>query len=324
MHHLSLEPSPLERPKFGMISQIPIDYMHNCLLGNMKKLLLVWTEGAKPQKLSIRQRDSITDRLISFRPRVPNNFVRKCRGLGELRHWKVTEYRLLLLYVGPVALRKILDNEKYQHFLLFHSAIYILVSDCSKNIEWIDFAKKLLDKFVHNIPVLYYKELMVYNMHTLLHLTDDVKIHGALDSYSTFEFENYMQNIKRMLRSNSSHIKQVVHRALEMDNFVPFNVAINTKTQQFSHKVGDNCFQTYDGKICTIVERNEGSLTVQYFTIQKDVKLNPFPSSHIGIWQVENLGRPLQLNSDSLKRKCFLLPIKNTKFLCIPLCNSSL
>jgi len=187
-----------------MISQIPLDYMHLCLLGTMKKLLMIWIDGKKPLKLSNGQKSIISKRLVSFRGLIPTDFARKCRGYQEIKHWKTTEFRLFLLYVGPAALRKVLDDQKYEHFLLFHTAIYILVSDNSENPAWISFAQSLLNLFVQKIPQLYYKELLVYNMHSLLHIESDVKLHGALDSYSAFEFENYMQILKRMLRTNSS------------------------------------------------------------------------------------------------------------------------
>lgn len=126
-HHKDVLPSPLESLSLGMISQIPLDYMHLCLLGTMKKLLLVWTEGKRPHKLSSVQQKIISDRLINFRVQVPKEFARKCRGINDLKHWKATEFRLFLLYVGPATLRNILDAKKYEHFLLFHSAMYILV-----------------------------------------------------------------------------------------------------------------------------------------------------------------------------------------------------
>lgn len=35
-----------------------------------------------------------------------------------------------------------------------------------------------------------------YNVHGLIHICDFVLVHGALDSFSAFKFENYLQFIK--------------------------------------------------------------------------------------------------------------------------------
>lgn len=40
-----LEDSILELIPTGMISQVPLDYMHLCCVGVMKKLLLLWIKG---------------------------------------------------------------------------------------------------------------------------------------------------------------------------------------------------------------------------------------------------------------------------------------
>lgn len=206
--------SPLERTSVGLISKISLDYMHLCCLGTMKKLLLVWTKGRRKYRLSRNQINEISERIVSFRRSVPKEFSRKPRGLDELSHWKATEYRTFLLYIGPMCLLNILYKPKYKHFLLFHTAIYILVSKLADSSEWVDYAQSLLEKFVSQVQTLYYKELLVYNMHSLLHLGDDVK----LDQFSAFEFENYMQPIKRMLRANSSHLSQVVKRISEIQS----------------------------------------------------------------------------------------------------------
>lgn len=42
-HHLGV--SPLSRTSIGMVTQIPLDYMHLVCLGVMKRLLLLWIKG---------------------------------------------------------------------------------------------------------------------------------------------------------------------------------------------------------------------------------------------------------------------------------------
>ncbi|XP_035700688.1 uncharacterized protein LOC118433143 [Folsomia candida] len=304
-HHKSINPSPLEILSIGMISQIPLDYMHLCLLGTMKKLLLVWTEGKKPHKLSNLQKSIVSNRIISFGTQIPCNFSRKCRSLQDLRHWKATEFRLFLLYVAPAALRKVLDDKKYQHFLLFHTAIYIFVSNCTKKPDWVAFAQKLLDNFVEQIPKLYYPELMIYNMHSLLHVKLDVESHGSLDNYSAFEFENFMQTIKRMIRSNSSHLSQVIHRVGEIESFSSAVEKTSLRNSGPSTKSGDNVWLTVDKRYCILTNKiSDSEFEAKVFKSRLDVEQYPCKSSKLDICILCDIAQEYILISPvSLRRK---------------------
>jgi hypothetical protein len=145
-HHDGI--SPLKELKLGLVSQIPIDYMHLCCLGIMKKLLFVWTQGPLSVRLGPSNILKISRRLICFKQYIPSEFNRKCRSLKDLKHWKATEYRTFLLYLGPLALRGILNEKMYTHFLLFHVAMYILISDCAFRKEWVLYPGELLNNFV--------------------------------------------------------------------------------------------------------------------------------------------------------------------------------
>ncbi|ODM88991.1 hypothetical protein Ocin01_17691, partial [Orchesella cincta] len=59
-------------------------------------------------------------------------------------------------------------------------------------------------------------EMLTYNMHSLQHIHLDCKIHGSVDNFSAFEFESYMQVLKRLVRSNRLHLSQVVKRVQEI------------------------------------------------------------------------------------------------------------
>jgi len=75
--------SPLANLKLGLISQIPLDYMHLVCLGVMKKLLLTWTFGK--QKLSPSCIHEISKKMIACKYYVTNEFARKPRSLKDLR-----------------------------------------------------------------------------------------------------------------------------------------------------------------------------------------------------------------------------------------------
>lgn len=256
---------------------------------------------------------------------MPSNFQRKWRGFDEIKHWKATEYRSFLLYTGPFVLKKILKEDKLQHFLLLHTAIYILVSEGS-SLEWVKVAFDLITRFVSEIPKLYYKEMLIYNIHSLLHLCGDAKLHGALDNFSAFDFESFMQKIKRMLRTNSSHLAQVVKRSSEANN-VQFSNTYKPaalRGHKISCKTRDNCYLTKNRKYCIIVE-TEPNFIVSFLDIEENIDWYPISSSKFGIHLVKNINPPQQFSSNHIVKKCiFLRDVYDDKSFVIPFCNSTI
>ena len=88
--------------------------------------------------------------------------------------------------------------------------------DAEKHSSMTDYARKLLRYFVANCEPLYGPEFVVYNVHGLLHVADDVQYFGtSLDNVSAFKYENYLQTIKRLVRGASNPIAQVSKRLHE-------------------------------------------------------------------------------------------------------------
>lgn len=180
-----------------------------------EKMLILWKEEV-PHKLSPNSLKKISSRLLKCAKFIPTNFNRKPRSLAALRHWKATEFRLFLLYVGPYVLKGVLDDKRYSHFLLFHTAVYIL---CSNSDEmYVNYAGSLLLQFFSDFCNVYSRENCVFNVHTLSNLHLDCKIHGKLDNFSAFPFENYMSRLKRMIRSQNHYLAQIVNRITEGKN----------------------------------------------------------------------------------------------------------
>jgi len=89
-----------------------------------------------------------------------------------------------------------LPEDYMKHFYVLHCAIFILcsVTDCKYNNKY---SKELLVHFVQAFKILYGEEYVTYNIHNLIHLPEDVKIHGCLDMFNGFPFENYLQRLKQ-------------------------------------------------------------------------------------------------------------------------------
>ena len=212
-HHKGV--SPLVALEIDLIAAFPLDYMHLLCLGVMKKLIINWMRGNLQIRLSSAQIKMCCDRLSQFIPHVCTEFCRKPRSLLEIDRWKASELRNCLLYYGPLVLRSVLHDELYHHFMILFVAVRILASAALAHMH--DYAAKLLNTFVLQLRKLYGETSLIYNMHSLIHLTDDVVALGPLDTFSCFQFENKLGCIKKQLRSGSKALAQFCCRKSESD-----------------------------------------------------------------------------------------------------------
>ena len=63
--------------------------------------------------------------------------------------------------------------------------------------------------FVEQSKFLYGDEFIVYNVHSMVHLADEVETFRCLEACSSFPFKNYMQKLKRMVQSGKNPIAQI-------------------------------------------------------------------------------------------------------------------
>lgn len=218
-HHTGV--SILETLPINMIECFSLDYMHLVCLGIVRKLLWTWIRGAlfvgtRRIRLGWRSITQISARLVALASNVACDFARKPRSLSELARWKATELRQFLLYTGPIVLKGVIDDDLYNHFMLLHIAIKILV-DNELCREFSSYARDLILLFVKQCEEYYGIEFMSYNVHNLIHLTDDVERNGPLDSFSLFDFENMLQEIKGVLRKHERPLEQIIRRLEERE-----------------------------------------------------------------------------------------------------------
>jgi len=128
--------------------------------------------------------------LIWFSKFILLDFDRKPRSLSELCSWKGTKFRhFLLYYIGRLILKTILPTELYAYFLTLQIAMHILCSPMYIT-SMIDYAEELCIYFVKDFLILYEEEHVSYKIHNLIHLAEDCRKYGSLDSFSTFLFES--------------------------------------------------------------------------------------------------------------------------------------
>lgn len=226
-HHMGI--SPLIKLPLGLVTQFPNDYMHSVCLGVVRKLLYTWISGSLSVRLCSRDVTSLSEHLLSLKIHVPLEINRKPRELSELARWKASELRSFLIYLGPLVLKNILHTAMYEHFLLLHCGITILLS--KKHIEKIgtDLANEFISVFVNHCEKLYSKKFYVYNVHSLCHLSIDVDNYGPLDNFSAFCFENYLGKLKKIIKKPNQPLQQIYRRQTEINQSVSVNKISNVQ-----------------------------------------------------------------------------------------------
>jgi len=328
-HHVAS--TSLSKLRIGLVSQVPLDYLHLVCLGVTRKLFRQWVKGRLPHRIQSRCTISIGERLQKMRKEFPSEFQRKPRPLIQIDHYKGTEFRCLLLYTGVSALKGIISQKEYKLFLLFHTAIFILLSPRADQIEWNFVARSLLKKFVRKCINLYGHEFAVYNLHGLLHLHEDALNFGTLDNASTFAFENFMQKIKHYIHSHNFHLEQVAKRILE-GQALEFDATKNSKRIQknvcvLSCKKGDNCFMLKSNIIVVLCKVAVLEPEIKYFcnVFQNfsAVKEYPIDSAKLGIYEVQNVyvSMNMAIEQSDILYKCMKLPFKSGH-ICLPILHS--
>lgn len=284
--------SPFCNLPIDMVKCFPIDYMHQSCLGVMKRLLLCWNGGLKKAKLSVSQKAMVNMRLSMFRQCATSDFTRKPRTLDDLTHWKATEFRTFLLYTGYFVLYKIMNDEMLSHFLTLVVALRILVTrKLAVDSEHRTFAHERLLEFVKKSEYIYGKEFIVYNVHCLTHLCQEVAHFGQLDNFSAFVFENYMQTLKKYVRSGKNPIVQICNRLKEHDLYSS-SVATEQKSaescelQFFSCVAPNNACILVTGHCCQVLHKGQKSMTCMVFSNTEPVYTDPVDSRVVGVYKV--------------------------------------
>jgi len=69
--------SPLLNLGVGLVSRIPLNYMHLICLGVVKRLLLIWLRGDRQLRISMQHSELISDQLSRLKPFVCSEFQKK-------------------------------------------------------------------------------------------------------------------------------------------------------------------------------------------------------------------------------------------------------
>lgn len=148
--------------------------------------------------------NEVNRRLLSILPpceitRAPQNIENKLKA-AELKNFNI--------YYSIIVLLGLLPWKYYKHWILFVQSMYIFLKE-ERSDEETNFAEESLIKFHDGIEVLYGKEYMTFNVHTLKHASKYIKYFGSLWAWSTFCFESDNSVIKNLFHGTQCISDQI-------------------------------------------------------------------------------------------------------------------
>ncbi|XP_076647790.1 uncharacterized protein LOC143356191 [Halictus rubicundus] len=332
--------SPLALMPIGMVSQVPFEYMHLVCLGVTKKLLSAWVYGKYSpfSKLSSQQIFTISERMRRINKYCPSEFAKHPRSIDLFSKFKATEFRQFLLYTGPVVTYGVLNYKIYRHFLFLHSAIRIMVSQVFVS-KYLKFAEGVLQLFVRRCEKFYGPTFNSSNVHGLLHLANDVRRFGTLDSFSAFPYESNMSIFRKYCRKPGQPLQQLSNRMREIEHHGSNKGGCDSSTtiqasMMFHNSSGaisyrklqirslllgtderDNCCILHDGTVCIIssISPHENSfrLGVQRF-LQVDTFYDiALLSPALEIFKCDTLSTEITyVSQEDVRAKCYRMPLE--------------
>ena len=238
--------------QLGLVSSFVLDYMHLVCLGVVRRIMYFLTKGPKNVRLGNTTIELISKDLIALKDSMPSEFQRRPRSLKEMERWKATEWRQFLLYTGPIVLKKHVSQQIYENFLCLSIGVSILLS--KTDTISVKYARQLLTLFVKNSEVIYGRAFIVYNVHSVIHLPDDVINHNCtLDFMSAFPFENFLGILKKSVKSPNNPAVQIAKRTEEIYRRVEKNLLKTVQnTCRYSTNARDNFYQLRNGCLCVV------------------------------------------------------------------------
>lgn len=245
----------------------------------------------------------VSNRLVTLKKTIPDCFARKPRGLQEIERWKATEFRQFALYTGKIVLKGALQGQLYEHFLCFSTALCILVSPELTKAQG-PYASQLLQYFVEKGREIYGETFLVYNVHSLLHLSEDAQNFGCLDNCSAFKFESYLHQIKNMVRSGKNVLTQVANRLEETSK-----LKLANKEKVVSLKGPNNVFVLSPEECCEVVSEGlENTMLCRVFTNLQPYLMTPCDSRLYGAYVASIRHSQMRcLDRKALERRAFMV-----------------
>lgn len=334
--------SPLSLLPMDLVTGVPFESMHLRDLGNVKKIFRAHVHGKyECERLTGRKLDILDARMKALIEYCPSEFGRRPRDISKYSKFKAVEFRQILLYTAPAVLLDVFAEEYYLHFMLLHCVMRLLVSEGTSPVLY-DFCQEAIEIYVRTCELLYGEPFMSYNVHGLLHVVDDVRNLGPLETFSAYCYENNMPEFRKRLRKPHLPLQQFCKRVFELEDFSQARIIDEERIQPtqihsegplfghirqncrqykkivigkstFATNLRDSCFITKTkeiGVIENIVQVNGNFIfIVRYFRVIQQLYNVGLTSQSVGVYHCIHLSN--ELNSvylDGVEAKCYRIP----------------
>ena len=190
---------------FKIIRNLPLsappDCMHQVYIGVTKVLLQVTLKKTSRIDLECLK-------LTVSKINLPSDFKRSVRPLNELEFLKASELKTWLLYIGRALFNETINERLTSRFCLLSYAVRLLMTS-SKHCCY---AEKVIKKFLQDTKEDHSEVAFSANVHSLTHLTWQVRNIGSLWTSlgMMFESANYLLNSK--FTGTINHLPLLVER----------------------------------------------------------------------------------------------------------------
>ena len=157
--------------------------------------------------------------------------------------------------------------------------------ELSQSIVYVKFANKSLKYFVKQGVILFGNRFCIYNVHSLLHLSDDMTRYGPLDQNSSFKYENYFQFIKKLVRNGKNPLTQITNRLDEFTKHCnPLITKLHSTKLYFKYL---NNFYIYRLSFCQIIKKLENKVICKIYVSNSIFNFLNFNSTLMGCLVVD-------------------------------------
>ncbi|CAF3093800.1 unnamed protein product [Rotaria sp. Silwood2] len=139
--------------------------------------------------------------------KIPTTTSRRFRSIKKLERYKANEFRSLMHHGSTVLLRAKLPKYR-RHFALLLAAVNIASKDVIRDCD-VKLVKELLQQYVKDWQKIFGLRYMSYNVHSLLHVYESIEFLGPLYMYSTFNFEDLVEEPTKQVNLLQTKVNNV-------------------------------------------------------------------------------------------------------------------
>ena len=205
----------LDQPRFNIIMNIPVEYMHSTCLGLGKRVVeLTFRVGEHRERVTKRKlSDPQMFNILISSVQVVREFGRRCRNL-DFSVYKAQEFRNIIIFFFPIVI-KCIEPEYTEEIKLWYYFAFMIRACVIPNSEFRTLPDQLItnatDNFYRLFQKLYGKKNCSYSVHVVVSHLLLIRGTQPLTFRSAFKFESFYGEMRNMYVSGTmSTTKQIL------------------------------------------------------------------------------------------------------------------